>query len=104
MSNCIPCNNEVMSTFRRSIQDDVAIPVAAMNTLVNVIVKSKATTWMGLEEDLRAAIAVLRSCSLQDLGGRSNISVGPGCDIFMKYVSRAFSLEAMVSTSFLVPS
>ncbi len=32
----------------------------------------------------------------QDLGGRTAISIGSGCDIYMKYVSRAFNMEAQV--------
>ena len=51
---------------------------------------------MQLEKDLRQAIEGLKSCSEDDLGGRSQISLGSGCDLFMKYVTRAFSLEYMV--------
>lgn len=51
---------------------------------------------MQLEKELRAAIARLKDCDQDDLGGRSQISVGSGCDLFMKYVTRAFNLEFMV--------
>jgi hypothetical protein len=58
--------------------------------------ESKASTWMQLEQELRQAIEGLKSCSEDDLGGRSQISLGSGCDLFMKYLHRAFSLEFMV--------
>ena len=52
---------------------------------------------MQLEFELRQAIETLKSCnSHEDLGGRTNISLGSGCDLFMKYVTRAFNLEDMV--------
>lgn len=50
---------------------------------------------MQLEQELRFTIEILKSCSQDDLGGRSNISLGSGCDIFMKYVTRSFNLEHM---------
>jgi len=52
---------------------------------------------MQLEQELRSSIAVLKKCN--DLGGRTNISLGSGCDLFMKYVTRAFSLESVVSNT-----
>lgn len=50
---------------------------------------------MHLERELRLAIDGLKSCSEDDLGGRSHISLGSGCELFMKYVTRAFNLEFM---------
>jgi hypothetical protein len=32
----------------------------------------------------------LRQVRASDLGGRTSISLGSGCDLFMKYVNRAF--------------
>jgi translation initiation factor 2B subunit (eIF-2B alpha/beta/delta family) len=55
-------SNEVLISFRRFIKENVAIPIAAMNCLIEVISKSKASTWMGLEQDLRAAISQLKKC------------------------------------------
>jgi hypothetical protein len=52
---------------------------------------------MELEHELSKAINNLKNCGLEDLGGRTNISLGSGCDLFMKYVTRAFNLEFMVS-------
>ena len=51
---------------------------------------------MELEHELSKAINSLKSCDLEDLGGRTNISLGSGCDLFMKYVTRAFKMEYMV--------
>lgn len=59
---------------------------------------SKANTWMHLEKDLRSAINSLKTCSEDDLGGRSHISLHSGCELFMKYLTRAFSLQFMVSS------
>ena len=52
---------------------------------------------MQLEHELRSCIQLLKNCGHEDLGGRTNISLGTGCDLFMKYVTRAFSLESAVS-------
>lgn len=45
---------------------------------------------MQLELELREAIAALKGMAPSALGGRTAISLGSGCDLFMKYVSRAF--------------
>ena len=63
---------------------------------VHLIEKSKSSTWMELEHELSKAINSLKSCGLEDLGGRTNISLGSGCDLFMKFVTRAFKLEFQV--------
>ena len=88
--------HEVMDRFTSLVlSHDVAVPVAAMNALVLVIKSSTATTWMELEDELGTAIAALKRCKHEDLGGRTNLSLGSGCDLFMKYVTRAFNLESM---------
>jgi translation initiation factor eIF-2B subunit alpha len=66
-----------------------------MNALVLSIKMSGATTWMELEDELRSAIVALKRCKHEDLGGRTNLSLGSGCDLFMKYVTRSFNLESM---------
>lgn len=48
---------------------------------------------MQLEQELRSSIELLKNCDEDLLGGRTNISLGSGCDLFMKYVTRAFSLQ-----------
>ena len=55
---------------------------------------------MELESELRRAIQNLKFYSSdQDLGGRTSISLGSGCDLFMKYVTRTFTLEDMVGSN-----
>jgi translation initiation factor eIF-2B subunit alpha len=49
---------------------------------------------MQLEQELRACIAFLKNNTSADLGGRTNISLGSGCDLFMKYVTRAFTMDS----------
>eukprot|EP01036_Dinobryon_divergens_P030864 gene30864-40172_t len=97
-----PHSNEaalaVVNAFKQllSQSSNMAIPVAAMSTLVQQIKLSKASTWMELESELRRAIQNLKLyASDQDLGGRTSISLGSGCDLFMKYVTRTFTLEDM---------
>jgi len=86
--------SEVLDEFKTLISQNMAVPVAAMNALIMTIKGSKAFTWMELESELRLTIDVLKkSCSCDDLGGRTNISLGSGCDLFMKYVHKAFNLE-----------
>jgi translation initiation factor eIF-2B subunit alpha len=85
--------DETIASFKALVANDVAFPVAAMNALVLLIKRSKSQTWMELERELSDAINRLKSCKLEDLGGRTNISLCSGCDLFMKYVTRAFNLE-----------
>jgi hypothetical protein len=61
-----------------------------MKALISVIKKSTSSTWMQLELELRTAISTLKKCPIEDLGGRTNISLASGCELFMKYVTRAF--------------
>jgi translation initiation factor 2B subunit (eIF-2B alpha/beta/delta family) len=88
--------NEFMNEFTELVQNDVAVPVSAMKTLLSVIKKSNSATWMQLEQELRAVVSILRRCRTEDLKGRTKISLGSGCDLFMKYVTRSF-LEFTVS-------
>lgn len=81
---------EYLMEFKELVRKDVAVPVSAMKTLISVIKKSKGTTWMQLEQELRSVIILLKECSANDLLGRTKISLGSGCDLFMKYVTRSF--------------
>jgi hypothetical protein len=74
-------------------RSDVALPVAAIKTLLGVIKRSTANTMMGLQADLRKAsddmIAFVKSSSPNNsllLGGRSHIALASGCELFLKYV------------------
>lgn len=115
--------NEVIASYFKDLvlNKSMAVPVAAMNALVRrlkvrhsashhcislftmlitlcfLYQDSKASTWMELEEELSSAIKHLKTCSEDDLGGRSHISLESGCELFMKYVTRAFNQEFMVS-------
>lgn len=90
LRNLSLASDEILDEFRSLIRNDVAVPVSAMKALISVIKKSKGGTWMQLEGELRVAINTLKSCRIEDLGGRTNISLGSGCELFMKYVTRAF--------------
>lgn len=73
----------------------VALPVAAIKSLLGVIKRSKANTMMGLQEELRAASQDMqlyaKECpSSVLLGGRSHIALASGCELFLKYVTRCF--------------
>ena len=73
----------------------VALPVAAIKSLLGVIKRSKANTMMGLQEELRAASQDMltyakHSTNFALLGGRSHIALDSGCDLFLKYVTRCF--------------
>lgn len=50
---------------------------------------------MNLELELRQAIEYLKHCDLESLGGRTSLSLTSGCELFMKYVTRTFNIDAM---------
>ena len=93
-------NDLLLEEFRSLVKQDVAVPVCAMKSLISVIKRSTSATWMQLEQELRSAINVLQELREKDLCGRSNIFLGSGCDLFMKYVTRAF-LEYTVIIFFM---
>lgn len=77
----------------------VALPVAAIKSLLGVVRRSKASTMMGLQDELRSATDEMMQFAMSApnhsrlLGGRSHIALASGCELFMKYVTRAY-LEA----------
>jgi hypothetical protein len=81
---------DYLKEFRELVGKDVAVPVCCMKALLSVIKGSESVTWMQLERELREAIHILKNCDSADLKGRTKISLGSGCDLFMKYVTRAF--------------
>ena len=92
-SSSTTCSNDlVVAEFLSLIAQNMAIPVCAMNALIGVIRRSSATTWMHLEHDLRSAISHLKASDWSSSlgGGRTDISLTSGCDLFMVYVTRAF--------------
>lgn len=101
--------DEIITVFKKLVcKNDMAVPVAAMNSLVRQMKDSRANTWMELESELRITIKHLKSSTSsfcghdQDLLGRTNISLGSGCDLFMKYVSRTFNMEDMVRLLYVI--
>jgi len=102
-------NNASQTSNKRS---STPLPVAAIRVLLNVIRRSKAETMMGLQADLRDATndmmqfarrggpihkreSFASSCKYNTqylLAGRSHIALSSGCELFLKYVTRA-SLE-----------
>ena len=85
---------KVLGDFRKNLSGDgdVAIPVAAIQALTGVIERSNAATMMGLEIELRAAADALTGCD-KDLflqHGKTSIALSAGCELFLRYVTRAF--------------
>jgi translation initiation factor eIF-2B subunit alpha len=88
----------------------VAIPVAAITALLGVVVRSKAGTMMGLQDELHAAVRdLLTTTTANDdddsspsksstsrtgldsvKGHRSSIALQSGCELFLKYITRTF--------------
>jgi translation initiation factor 2B subunit (eIF-2B alpha/beta/delta family) len=73
----------------------VALPVAAIRSLLCVIQRTKAETMMGLQKELKlASDAMLEFANSPSntliLGGRSHIALASGCELFMKYITRCF--------------
>jgi hypothetical protein len=62
-------SSAVIKDFHALVQsNNAALPVCAMNALVNVIRRSNAQTWMQLEHELRYAIKDLKNCDVSVLG------------------------------------
>ena len=88
----------------RSGRTSIPLPVAAVRVLLGVIRRSRAETMMGLQADLRGAADVMLDFARRggpvDVEGRrrylllnrSDIALSSGCELFLKYVTRA-SLE-----------
>ena len=70
----------------------MALPVAAIKSLLGVIQRSNSYTMMGLQEELRQASEVMLkwAASNTSLINRSTIALSSGCELFLKYVTRCF--------------
>lgn len=79
------------SLFDKSV---MATPVAAIKALLGVVQRSKATTMMGLQDELKQAREIMTKDfeTKGDAGtrGGSLIALSSGCDLFLKYVTRSF--------------
>ena len=83
--------------FRSALEEDTAVPVAAIQVLLGVIRRTEASTMHGLDEELRWARDVLvrysddeGSSSSKSLGGRTSMSVMSGCELFLRHATRTF--------------
>jgi len=73
----------------------VALPVAAIKTLLGVIQRTQSETMMGLQMELKHASEEMIQFINDErnyvlLGGRSHIAMASGCELFMKYITRCF--------------
>lgn len=78
------------SLFDKSV---MATPVAAIKALLGVVQRSKATTMMGLQDELKQAKEIMIKDIIKNEAesrGRSLIALASGCDLFLKYVTRSF--------------
>lgn len=91
-----PNNTDNDNNNNNNSSTTLALPVAAMKTLLGVIRTTQAHTMMGLQDELRQAsnemleFATSSTYSHSLLGGRSPIALQSGCELFMKYVTRTF--------------
>jgi Translation initiation factor 2B subunit, eIF-2B alpha/beta/delta family len=91
-SSSSPCDDDIAPT---TSNDQVALPVAAIKSLLGVIQRTKSETMMGLEMELKKASEEMLSFANDPLnshmlGGRSHIALASGCELFLKYITRCF--------------
>jgi translation initiation factor eIF-2B subunit alpha len=74
-----------------SVLESVALPIAAMKVLLNVIKRSPSTTMMGLQAELTQASAEMLdfSANTEVCGFKSQIPLSSGCQLFLRYVTRS---------------
>ena len=79
----------VKSDFQKIIENqDIALPLAAINVLLNVIKRSTALTMMGLVGDLEKAISILVKFEKETFAGRSQLSLESGTKLFRQYITK----------------
>eukprot|EP00935_MAST-01C_sp_MAST-1C-sp1_P000433 g433.t1 len=88
--NAKEAQQHVLQEFKEWTKPEIAIPVAAIKALTSVIKRSKASTMMELEVQLKAAADSLKNCEKALLNGRTSISLTAGCELFLRYVTRCF--------------
>mmetsp|Transcript_26529 Transcript_26529/g.48087 ORF Transcript_26529/g.48087 Transcript_26529/m.48087 type:complete len:416 (-) Transcript_26529:236-1483(-) len=117
-AHLLSAENDKTSGSSSNKRASIPLPVAAIRALLNVIRRSKSETMMGLQADLRDASDVMVAFAKRGgpiihhspsseppssehstitttrylLAGRSHIALSSGCELFLKYVTRA-SLE-----------
>lgn len=82
-------DDAVVREFHEALarSSDMAVAVAAIQSLTTVIRNSTATTMMGLERDLKRAATSLQRCNPMI------ISLKAGCELFLRYTTRTSALE-----------
>lgn len=93
----------VLTDFQSNLSVNVALPVAAIKSLLDVINRTRSGTMMGLQQELTLASEQMISFANDPinavlLGGRTHIALASGCDLFMKYITRAFLEEPKFET------
>ena len=75
-----------------SQQTEIALPVAAMKVLLEVIRRSTSSTMMGLQGELEEAKTAMLDLAKEEniCGFRSHIPLQSGCELFMRYVTRCY--------------
>ena len=88
------CTGDVEACFQRSLADGTrAAPVAAIEALLGVIERSGAQTMHGLQDELsdgRKALVAFCEQRPACLGGRTELGVSSGCELFLRHVTRTF--------------
>lgn len=88
------CTGDVETCFQQALADGTrAAPVAAIEALLGVIERSKAQTMHGLQEELclgRKALVAFCGQRPACLGGRTELGVESGCELFLRHVTRTF--------------
>ena len=85
---------DVEACFQRSLADGTrAAPVAAIEALLGVIERSGAQTMHGLQDELsdgRKSLVAFCEQRPACLGGRTELGVSSGCELFLRHVTRTF--------------
>ena len=86
---------QLAEDFHSNLTLKVALPVAAIKSLLGVIQRTKSETMMGLQHELKLASEEMITFANDPinavlLGGRSHIALASGCDLFLKYITRSF--------------
>mmetsp|Transcript_6876 Transcript_6876/g.13700 ORF Transcript_6876/g.13700 Transcript_6876/m.13700 type:complete len:318 (+) Transcript_6876:83-1036(+) len=92
---------EVVAAFdnARSSDSDESEAVAAIRALVGVLRATRASTIMGLGDELRAAADAVRDSIRESGGPRMFVPVNAACEVFINYVTRS-ATEFPVGVSF----
>jgi translation initiation factor eIF-2B subunit alpha len=67
----------------------MAVPVAAMKTLLNVVQRSTAETMMGLQEELQKAAGIMIQ-QYRTTPHANGVALQSGIELFLKYITRTF--------------